>query len=640
MANAALRTRNLLWGSMGAGCRCRVPATLSPTSSELDDSLFLSRALRPPVPFPPLETHRRALQLVPSRPAGRGPRANVLTVSLEDYFHVGAFGSFIPRGQWYRFESRIEQGAARTLDLLDEFGISATVFVLGCVAERFPELVRSVRERGHEIASKGYQHRRIAEMTANELAEDLARAREAIERASGQKVVGCRISDWLTPRDAWALEVIAEQGYLYDSSMRPMLRSHTAVPSERRAHRHTAGAHELWELPVSSVNVLGYDIPLAGGNWLRQLPHWLVRRAIEKLHREETAPMVLYFQSWELDPEQPRIDAASWSTRVRHYRNLDRMPERLRHYLSRYDFGGISDWLGVSVSDTAPSKAPAPLRVLPSRRAPALVPPARSLPRLAVSVVIPCYDEERALPYLANTLRRLEEALGSAYDLRFFFVDDGSSDGTPAMLRKLFADWANVIVLRHSRNRGVAAAVDTGMLAATTEIVCTMGCDCAHDPHELARMIPRLRLGVDMVIASPYHPDGAVPGAAAWNLTLSRLLAAMYRRVLTHQLHTYTSCFRVHRRSRMLAIPGRRSGPVGLTESLALLDLSGGAIVEHPVRLDARMFGRSRMSVMRSLVAHLGLFAELVWRRMHGGDVRQRDRNIVNGVPMMDRVAP
>jgi polysaccharide deacetylase family protein (PEP-CTERM system associated) len=541
---------------------------------------------------------------------------------MEDYFHVGAFGSLIPRGQWYRFESRIEQGTNRTLDLLDEFGVSATVFVLGCVAERFPELVRTVRERGHEIASKGYQHRRIAEMTATELADDLARAREAIERASGQRVVGCRISDWLTPRDAWALEVMAEQGYFYDSSMRPLLRSHATVPFERRAHLRSTAEHQLWEIPVSSVRVLGCDVPLAGGNWLRQLPHALVQRAIERLDREDAAPMVLYFQSWELDPEQPRIDAASWSARVRHYRNLDRMPERLSHYLSRYDFGGISDWLGVPVIDASRPRAAAPLRVVPPSRGPALLPPARGLPRLGVSVVIPCYNEERALPYLSNTLRRLEESLGAAYDLRFFFVDDGSEDGTPGLLRTLFGTWANVTVLRHSRNRGVAAAIDTGMLVATTEIVCSMGCDCAHDPHELARMIPRLRLGVDLVIASPYHPEGTVPGVATWRISLSRVLAAMYRLVLTHRLHTYTNCFRVYRRSRMLAVPTRRSGPVGLTESLARLDLAGGAIVEHPVRQDARIFGRPRMNIGRTVAGHLGLLAELAWSRVRGRGAR------------------
>jgi polysaccharide deacetylase family protein (PEP-CTERM system associated) len=564
----------------------------------------------------------------------------VLTVSLEDYFHVGAFGSLIPRAQWYRFESRIEQSAERMLDLLDEFGVSATVFVLGCVAERFPELVRSVRDRGHEIASKGYQHRLITEMTASELADDLTRAREAIERASGQRIVGCRVSGWLTPQHDWALEVMAEQGYLYDSSMRPLLRSHVEMPHERRAHLHTAGVHRIWEFPVSSVSVLGCDIPLAGGNWMRQLPHALVRRGIDSLHRDVTAPMVLYFQTWELDPEQPRIDAASWSARVRHYRNLDRMPERLRHYLGRYEFGGISDWLGVPVTDAPRFRAASPIRLVPTRRAPAIVPPARSLPRLAVSVVIPCYNEERALPYLANTLRRLEETLGAAYDLRFVFVDDGSEDGTPGMLRKLFADWANVSVLRHSRNRGVFAAIDTGLLAATTEIVCSMGCDCAHDPLELARMIPRLRLGVDLVIASPYHPEGVLPAVGAWRLAMSRALAAMYRLVLTHQLHTYTNCFRVYRRSRMLAIATRRTGPVGLTESLARLDMAGGAIVEHPVRLEARIFGRSKMSVVRSVAGHLGLLAELAWCRFRGRAVARRDVTIMDDAPASQRVAP
>jgi len=573
--------------------------------------------------LPPVDPRCRPVRLPsPTSAPARGGRSNLLTVSLEDYFHVGAFGSLIPRGQWYRFESRIEQGAARTLDLLDEFGISATVFVLGCVAERFPELVRTVRDRGHEIASKGYQHRRISEMTPVELADDLQRAREAIERASGQRVVGCRISDWLTPRDAWALDVMAEQGYLYDSSMRPVLRSHAGAPATRRAHVHRTGSSSIWEIPVSSVSILGCDVPLAGGNWLRQLPHQLARRAIARVHRDESSPMVMYFQSWELDDEQPRIDAASWGARVRHYRNLHRMPERLRHYLGRYAFTGISDWLGEPVADAEPPQSAAPLRLVPANRVPALLPPSRGLPRVAVSVVIPCYNEEQALPYLANTLRRLEDTLGGAYDLRFFFVDDGSVDGTPGVLRTLFGDWANVIVLRHSRNRGVAAAVGTGLLAATTEIVCSIGCDCAHDPHELARMIPRLRTGVDLVLASPYHPEGAVRNVAASRLAVSRAVAALYRLVLSHRVHTPASCVRVYRRSRMLRIPIRRGGVAGLTELLARLHLGGGEIVEHPVTLDARIFGRSKLGVARSVAGHLGLLAELAWERMIGRRAR------------------
>ena len=569
--------------------------------------------------LPPLELDRRFSDASREAPArARGGRTNLLTVSLEDYFQVGAFGSLIPRGQWYRFESRIEQSTARMLDLLDEFGISATVFVLGCVAERYPELVRHVRERGHEIASKGYQHRPIAELSRTLLAEDLTRAREAIELACGQRVAGCRVSGWLTPSDAWALEVMAEQGYLYDSSMRPMLRSHAGDPASRRAHVHGVGERSIWEFPVSSVSIMGCALPLAGGAWFRQLPHGLVRRGIARAHRDSVSPMVLYFQSWELDPEQPRIEGASAWARLRHYRHLDRMPEILRHYLSRYSFTGISDWLGVPPLDVVPTRTSGALRVVGGRRAPALVPAAPSLPRLPVSVVIPCFNEERALPYLANTLRRLDDSLGAAYDLRFFFVDDGSTDGTPGALRRLFHSWANVIVLRHSRNRGVAAAIHTGLLASTTEVVCSMGCDGAYDPHELARMIPRLRDDVALVVASPYHPDGVVRSAPAWRLLPTRALGHLYRLVLTNQLHTLTSVFRVQRRSRLLALPARRPGAVGLTETLARLDAAGARIVEHPVAMDRRIFGRPKATLGRSVIGHLGLLAELAWRRARG----------------------
>jgi polysaccharide deacetylase family protein (PEP-CTERM system associated) len=549
------------------------------------------------------------------------PRA-LLTISLEDYFHVGSFGSLIPRGQWYRFESRVEHGVARTLDLLDEQGATATVFVLGIVAERFPELVRAVRERGHEVASKGYQHRLIQDLPPSALAEDLQRAREAIEGATGEAVAGCRISGWLTPRDAWALDVMADHGYWYDSSMRPFLRSHAWVPAARRPHLHRSDAmRSIWEIPVSSLSLLGCDLPLGGGNWMRQLPQSVVRRGLAHLAHDEN-PVVLYFHSWELDPDQPRLEGASSMARLRHYRNLHHMPDRLRHYLRRFECGPIATWLA---AHARPAEPP-PVRAIGPRRmsvhalatGPALLPPARSLPRVSVSVVIPCFNEERALPYLANTLQRLESSLGSAYDLRFVVVDDGSTDETLVRARALFADWANVTVARHDRNRGQAAAILTGALASTTEIVCTMDCDSRFDPHELARMIPRLRSGVDLVVASPFHPDGVARRVPRVQRALSASLAACYRRLLRQALHCYTSSFRVYRRRALLALHVRRGGPVGVTEILARLDLAGGTIVEHPVTPDARIFGRSRWHVARAIAGHAGLLAELAWHRLRG----------------------
>lgn len=546
----------------------------------------------------------------------RAARTGVLTVSLEDYFHVGAFGSLIPRGQWYRFESRIERSTALTLDLLDEVGASATIFVLGAVAERFPELVRSIRDRGHEVASKGHEHRPIDELSAGSLADDLARAREAIESATGERVLGCRVSGWLAPRHAWVLDVMAEQGYLYDSSMRPLFWSHASASAPRRPYRHRAASgRELWELPVSSVSLLGCDLPIAGGNWLRQLPSWLVTRALAQRERSAPdAPLVFYFNSWELDEAQPRIDAASPLARLRHYRRLDRMPALLRTQLAAHRFTRVGEWLGATPRPLEQDEARP--SVVVTSRASALVPPARSLPRVAVSVVVPCFNEERALPYLSNTLRRLEESLGGAYDLRFLFVDDGSTDETLRLVRRSFGGWPNVTVLRHDRNRGLAAAVQTGVLAATTEIVCSMDCDCTYDPHELARMIPRLRTGIDLVVASPYHPDGAARNIARWRRGLAQALATCYRMVLRQPLTCYTSSFRVYRRSRLLALRVRRGGFIGVTEMLARLDVAGGTIVEHPVTPDVRMFGRSRLSIVPAVVGHLGLLAELAWLRV------------------------
>jgi molybdopterin-guanine dinucleotide biosynthesis protein A len=376
----------------------------------------------------------------------------------------------------------------------------------------------------------------------------------------------------------------------------------------------------IWEIPVSSVSILGCDLPLGGGNWMRQLPHAVVRGGIARLARDE-APVVLYFHSWELDPDQPRLDGASPMARLRHYRNLHRMPDRLRHYLRRFECGSISAWLAEqAVPSTPPARVVAPRRLSPRSAVggAALVPPARSLPRVPVSVVVPCLNEERALPYLANTLQRLESSLGAAYDLRFVVVDDGSTDCTLARARTLFGDWANVTVVHHDRNRGQAAATLTGALAAGTEIVCTMDCDCRFDPHELARMIPRLRTGVDLVVASPYHPDGAVRNVPRWQRTLAKSLAFCYRSVLHQRLHCYTSSFRVYRRRALLALHARRSGPASVTELLARLDLAGGTIVEHPVTLDARIFRRARPPIARSLAGHVGLLAELAWHRLRG----------------------
>jgi polysaccharide deacetylase family protein (PEP-CTERM system associated) len=581
-------------------------------------------------------------------------KQHLLTIALEDYFQVQAFHNLIPQGQWYRFETRLESNTHKALALLDRFGMRATFFVTGWIGDQYPELVRMVAERGHEIASQGYYHKSVRQMEPAEFRDDLARAREALERAAGTRVLGHRVARrWFAPRDLWALEVLAKEGYAYDASVGPLFRRFASEPWRRFQHRLRFGERELWEFPVPTSSVLGWHFPIGGGNYYRQFPHRFMKRAVEHWHQSYTAPFVMYFHLWELDPEQPKIKAASMLTRIRHYRNLGKMPWVLEDYFSRYRFTSIADYLGIrnqesgnrgqgsgvgdqgSETQVALSSQGSAVRVfapgyssltadprsLPSVSS--LTPDPRHLTPVPVSVVVPCCNEELILPYLANTLRRVQASLAESYRLQFVFVDDGSADGTWSALHTLFGQWPNTTILRHERNRGVAAAIRTGISQAATEIVCSIDCDCTYDPHELGAMIPLLTDGVDLVTASPYHPQGHVRNVPAWRLSLSRTASFLYRRVLRQKLFTYTSCFRVYRRSAVLDLDVRENGYLGIAETLAQLDRAGSTIVEYPATLEVRLLGRSKLKIYRTILGHLRLIARLLAMKIYQPPVRK-----------------
>jgi polysaccharide deacetylase family protein (PEP-CTERM system associated) len=563
-------------------------------------------------------------------PAELGPaRRHVLTVVLEDYYHVSPFKTIIDSGHWSRFERRLEIGTDRALALLDEFGIRATFFVLGWVADAAPELVRRVADRGHEIASKGYDHRGLREL-GPAFRDDLARAREALERASGRRIVGYRAAEgWLPPSELPQLDVLIADGYLYDSSLKPSLRAYADQPWRRVVHRHTSAAGSLWEFPLSSVRLWGLDVPIAGGNHFRQFPRRLIQRAVDHWDRTVPAPLVLYFHTWELDPDQPRIGVAPALARIRQYRNLGRMEGMLRHYLERYTFESIAERLGVAVE--APAVAADRPATVPRATLAPVASPACAASR-AVSVVVPCFNEEAALPYLANALAQVTRELAGRYDLRFLFVDDGSADGTLAALHRLFDEWPNATIIPHQQNQGISAAILTGVRAATTDVVCSIDCDCTYDPRRLGDMIPLLTDRVDLVTASPYHPRGSVRNVQGWRLVLSRSASGLYRLVLRQKLHTYTSCFRVYRRSAVLALDLRDPGYLGLVELIGKLDLAGGGVVEFPTTLEARLLGRSKMKVVRNVVRHLGQLTRFGMLRLAPTGARPQ--------PLPETVAP
>ncbi len=290
----------------------------------------------------------------PLKETGLARKHHILTVVMEDYYHVSPLKRVVGRSHWSRFEKRLEIGTRETLSLLDEYGIHATFFVLGWVADAMPELVRDVAEHNHEIASKGYFHRNIREMGPEVFREDLARAKEALERAASRPVRGYRVAEGrFGLEDLWALDILADEGYAYDTSIRPIFREYASEPWRRFAHEHRHGDRRLWEFPAPAFDLFGFHLPIAGGNYFRQFPHPLVKRAIAHWDRTYAAPFVMYFHTWELDPAQPKVNGVPWLSRVRQYRNLDKMAGMLRHYLARYRFSSVSDYLGLDSGPVA-----------------------------------------------------------------------------------------------------------------------------------------------------------------------------------------------------------------------------------------------------------------------------------------------
>lgn len=560
--------------------------------------------------------------VIPQKPTA----TDVLTIGLEDYFQVGAFDRLIPRRRWDRFESRLERNTRRTLALLDQYEIRATFFVLGWIAERMPDLVRDIARRGHEIANRGYDHRCVRGMSPGAFRDDLQRSHEALERASGTRVLGYRVGRQpFTSREFWALEILAQEGYVYDSSVVPRYWTGCGLARQRHMGYHHLGTQALWEFPFATWHGLGWPLPIAGGNYFRQLPHTLVKRAVAAWHRRYDAPFVMYFHVWELDAQQPRIAGASRLSKLRHYRNLEKMTWVLKDYFQHYSFGSIADYLGLDrrldagVDDSGHRVWP---RDIPARlQAPAPV-PGDEPAGVPVSVVVPCFNEAPVLPYLARTLEQVEAALAPAYALQFLFVDDGSMDATWACLQSLFGDRTNCELLRHESNRGIAAGIMTGLRHATTDIVASIDCDCSYDPGDLQTLLPLLTDGVAMVTASPYHPEGEVMHVPVWRLALSKAASCLYRGVLRHKLYTYTSCFRVYRRQAVQGLVLRQAGFLGIVEMLGHLDQGGETIVECPARLESRILGQSKMKVAVTAWAHLQLLARLLAHRLFAACTR------------------
>jgi polysaccharide deacetylase family protein (PEP-CTERM system associated) len=272
---------------------------------------------------------------------------NALTVDVEDYFHVAALASSISRDSWTSRESRVVGNTQRLLSLFDQFDVKGTFFVLGWVAQQHPQLVRDIAARGHEIACHGFSHRLVYEQSQEEFYEETLRSRNLLEDITGTGIFGYRAASYSVVRESlWALDILAELGFTYDSSIFPVRHDRYGIPgAERAPHRmSTPKGKSIVEWPLATASIFGLRLPVAGGGYFRLLPYWLSQWGLASINRRERRPFIFYLHPWEIDPAQPRV-SASWLSRFRHYTNLGKCEERLRRLLGEFRFGTAKDGL-------------------------------------------------------------------------------------------------------------------------------------------------------------------------------------------------------------------------------------------------------------------------------------------------------
>jgi polysaccharide deacetylase family protein (PEP-CTERM system associated) len=265
---------------------------------------------------------------------------NALTIDVEDYFHVAAFARQIDPKTWGSYSLRVEKNTDRILALLEQRGVRSTFFILGWVAERCPDLVKRIQGLGHEIGCHSYGHQAIYNGTYEDFERDLRRAKAVIENITGRALKSYRAPSFsITSRTLWALGVLAEEGFEYDSSIFPIAHDLYGIPDAPRFPyvKVLDSEHVIKEFPPSTLRFCGINLPIGGGGYLRLMPYRLTASAIHRLNEVEKQPVMVYLHPWEIDPDQPPIPS-TWRSRFRHYQNLHSTEEKLIKLLDTFSF--------------------------------------------------------------------------------------------------------------------------------------------------------------------------------------------------------------------------------------------------------------------------------------------------------------
>lgn len=277
----------------------------------------------------------------------RGEILNAFTVDVEDYFQVAALASAVDRDSWGQRESRVERNTGVLLDLLAEQQVRGTFFVLGWIAERHPGLIKRIAAEGHEIACHGFSHQLIYTQTPAEFRDETARSKRILEDLVGAAVLGYRAASFsITRQSLWALDVLIDLGFQYDSSVFPIRHDRYGIPGAdpRPALLAAPSGRTLVEFPMSAARFAGVAVPVSGGGYFRLLPYAVTRAGLRQINDRFGRPFTFYLHPWEIDPGQPRV-RVGWLSRFRHYTNLDRCESRLRRLLREFRFGAMREVL-------------------------------------------------------------------------------------------------------------------------------------------------------------------------------------------------------------------------------------------------------------------------------------------------------
>ncbi len=274
---------------------------------------------------------------------------NAMTVDVEDYYQVSAFSKNIDKSEWENYPSRVNSNTSRLLDLFDEKNIKATFFVLGWVAEREPNLIKHISDLGHEIACHGYKHDLIYNQTKQVFTEETIKSKLILEDIIGKPVNGYRAASYsITSKSIWAMDVLCEAGFTYDSSIFPIVHDRYGIPNAKTIPHNfrTDSGNEIVEFPLSTIGFGNKRLPISGGGYFRLFPYWLTQKGLKKVNNKNI-PFIFYMHPWEIDIDQPRIKSSMLSE-FRHYQNIDKFESRLNRLIGQFEFSTVKDVLNTS----------------------------------------------------------------------------------------------------------------------------------------------------------------------------------------------------------------------------------------------------------------------------------------------------